>query len=265
MRKLDLVSIKGKLVKGASTEPLLIEASDEDGNIDIYVLKLFDDNGPNNIYRTAKEIVGNELAKEFGLPVPEYGLINFDHSLLTEYYSLDRIKTIHNGFKFCSKLEEGMSIFNPNLKNYALREYDMGSVFAFDNILLNTDRGGFRNKPNLLVNDNDFLLIDHELILFFYNNMEKVEPIDFKHKFDVYYFKNHVFYKILKNKRKKSEVFDEFEEMLKVFNLSKFDDIFARLDKFNVIHNGKEDCSDYFLWLKNQRNYVINCLKDRIL
>jgi hypothetical protein len=32
-------------------------------------------------------------------------------------------------------------------------------------MIFNSDRGGYRNKPNLLVDEDGFILIDHELTL----------------------------------------------------------------------------------------------------
>jgi hypothetical protein len=74
--------------------------------------------------------------------------------------------------KFGSFQMTGMTIFN-NLSSLSLKGYDIGTVFAFDYLIWNLDRGGFGNKPNILVNDDGFLLIDHELILPFVNETEK--------------------------------------------------------------------------------------------
>lgn len=264
MDLLQLVSIKGLLPKGGSTKPLLIEASDINGNIKPYVLKIYKEKHVTEDYSVAKEILANEIAKEFDLPVPNYGVINFDHKLLKDYYPKEYISLIDRGNKFCSEYLEGFQIFNPYAKNHVLKDYDLGGVFAFDNIILNTDRGGFRNKPNLLVNDDGFLLIDHELTMFFYS--QKVnDNIDFKGKFCAYFFRKHIFYDLLKKKRNKDDLFEESVEHLRNFDLSKIDAIFAGLDNFNIRNKGKDNCYYYFKWLKDNNNFVFNTLKQRIL
>ncbi len=202
IKELNLVSIK-KILEGGSTFPLVIEAEDENSNIAPYVLKLYKRQHVKQEFSVAKEILVAEIAKEFDLPVPDYGIINFDHKYLSGFFDDKYIDILDTGYKFCSKLKNGVFIYNPNTKNNFLKDYDLENVFAFDNVILNTDRGGFRNKPNLLVNDNDFVLIDHEQTFPFYSAQFINSKMNYKNIFSTYFCKKHVFYDQLKKIRKK--------------------------------------------------------------
>lgn len=264
LEELKLVSIEG-FQKGGSTKPLLIQAVNNNGKISPYVLKLYKRDTINQIYSVAKEIIVNEMAREFELPVPDHGVINFDHSVLKDYYSPEHIKTLDKGYKYCSKFNEGTVIYNPSVKNNFLRDYDFENVFAFDNLVLNVDRGGHRNKPNLLVSDDCFLLIDHELTLPFYANHQISSNINFKRSFLIYDYQKHIFWSFLKRKLKKKGIFDEFEQNLQNFDLKIIDSIFANLNIFNVENNGKLDCLDYIKWCKSNIATVVKTLRDRIV
>ena len=263
MKELNLVSIKN-IHKGGSTLPLIIEAEDENSNISFYILKLYKSNYVKQNFSVAKEILVTEVAKQFDLPVPDYGVINFNHSILSSFFDQSHINQLDLGYKFCSKLIEGVVIYNPNIKNTFLKHYDLENVFAFDNMILNIDRGGFRNKPNLLVNDEDFVLIDHEQTFPFYSTPIN-KNTNYWNTFSAYYHRNHVFYEQLKKYRKKGTMFDEFQLNLNSFNLNIFDTIFTDLDYFSIRNIGKVDIFNYFNWLKTNNNHVITTLNNRLL
>lgn len=263
IKELKLVAIRQEQI-GGSTRPLIIDAEDENSNISSYVLKLYNKRSIDQNYAVAKEVLISEIANEFDLPVPDYGVINFDHKYLENNFEKDYIKKLDTGFKFCSKIIDGVVIFNPSIKNKFLQDYDIENVFAFDNLILNVDRGGYHNKPNLLVSDNDFVLIDHELTLPFYSNPQK-SNINYWNTFLTYNCNNHIFLKFLKRKRKKDLIFDEFQMHLNNFNLSIFDSIFNNFNKFNINYSGKHDCLDYFKWAKSNSSKIVKLLNDRIL
>ncbi len=111
----------------------------------------------------AKEILVSELSKSFSLSTPEFGIIKLDQAALSIVYEPSRIEILDTGYKFCSKFAEpGYAIFSHIISSGYLRDYDVENLFAFDVIIHNIDRGGKRGKPNLLINDKDLLLIDHE-------------------------------------------------------------------------------------------------------
>lgn len=264
LQELKLVGIEG-VFPGGSTRPLLIRAENPENRISPYILKLYKTDNIKQNFTVAKEIIVSKLANSFDLPVPEFGIINFDHKYLTDFYDNERISKIDLGHKFCSNFKSGYVIFNPLVSNSFLKPYHLENVFAFDNIILNTDRGGYRNKPNLLVSDEDFLLIDHELTLPFIDNHSRGKEIDYKNKFNSYNHTKHIFYNNLKKIKNKSELFDEFHECLKSLNINDFHSILDDFQSFNIEFGEKNTIFGYLNWIKNNRDYICKKLKERIL
>ena len=106
----------------------------------------------------------------------------------------------------------------------------MANVYAFDNLLRNLDRGGFRKKPNLLVRDDSFLLIDHEQIFPFADDPDYYNdaPIQgFRQGKWVYPYEVHLFYPYLSNLpgERKTKIFSTFVERLNHFSPSIIEDL----------------------------------------
>ncbi|SFC88613.1 hypothetical protein SAMN04487907_11143 [Zunongwangia mangrovi] len=264
IEELKFVGIHSRL-KGGSTKPLVIEAEDQSQRINSYVLKLYKNDYVTDYFTIAKEIIISELAEQFNLPVPKYGVIDLDNELLLEEYDPDFIRELNSGYKFCNYYHEGTLLYNDSLRSKFLENYDIENVFAFDNLILNTDRGGFRNKPNLLITDDNFLLIDHEQTFQFFDIRSAGRETDYKLKFNSYYFNNHIFLKLLRKLKSKEYVFDEFDENLRTLNLNFLDDLFRDFRKFNIDCGEKSAIFAYLNWCKINRSYITKSLKDRIL
>lgn len=115
-----------------------------------------------------------------------------------------------------------MPVFKHGLSAVFLKDYDLGSIFAFDNLAQNLDRGGLRDKPNLLINDNEFLLIDHEQTFPFADDADaddsvvwSFEPTAWSATYWAY--QSHLLLPSLKKLRKgdKLSAFDTFQENLR--------------------------------------------------
>lgn len=145
----------------------------------------------------------------------------FIHSL-PERESL-RLREVAGGPKFGSVEIANASIVDVRQQRSLLKNYDLGTIFAFDNLVRNLDRGGFRNKPNLLIDDETLILIDHEQIFPFANDAhgsdDYVMPSFTQNEWP-YQFDKHLFYPLLKRlaQTEKASVFDTFEYFLR--NLS---------------------------------------------
>jgi len=163
MYPLKLLLINGKITN-SSNYPLEIWALDKDNQRARYYAKPFRNIGINH-YPTAKEIIACEMAILLDLPTPSYNIINIDDSKLGAYYTESEVRKFQNGYKFCSKKIEQYVGFG-NVSTGFLREYEIAGIFAFDVIMQNSDRGS-RGKPNLLINDDSIVMIDHELTLWF--------------------------------------------------------------------------------------------------
>ena len=253
MQILKLVHID-RFIDGGSSKPLLITAVDDNGKANQYVMKLFKKNYVEQNYSVAKEILICELAKEFNLPVPNYALIDIDHELLSKYFEPEELAKLDENYKFCSEFNGQFVIFNPLVSLQFIKSYDIANLFAFDNVIINSDRGGFRNKPNLLVNDEEILLIDHEQTLPFINNCYG-NPNYFTY-LQNYPYQRHLVVTHLKSMRLKNGVFDEFLEMLKYLNIEKFIPIFDKLDLLNINYGYRENYLSFFEWAKDKRESI---------
>lgn len=257
MQELKLINID-ELLEGGSSKPLLITAINENEEVSQYVMKIFKKDHIEKNYSVAKEIFISELAKEFNLESPDYALINIDNNILLDYFEQDFVDKIDSGYKFCSKYHGQHLIFNPLVSLSFIKDYDIENLFAFDNIIINADRGGFRDKPNLLINDSNILLIDHELTIPFINNLSE-NPNYFNYLRN-YPFQKHILTKHLKGLRYKENLFTEFFEMLKSININRFNIIFDELDSFNVNYGDRDKIFLYLNWVKNNRTFINNHL-----
>ncbi|WP_442845015.1 HipA family kinase [Leeuwenhoekiella sp. H156] len=264
IEELKFVGIQNRLV-GGSTMPVVIKAQDQSGTINPYVLKLYKADYVSKNFAVAKEILVSELASQFNLPVPKYGIIDFDTALLSPEYGTDFLKMLKPGYKFCNFYHEGTLLYTDSLKSSYLKNYDLELVFAFDNLILNADRGGFRNKPNLLLKDEDFLLIDHEQSLHFFDIHALDKALDYGLKFDTYSYKKHIFYKALKSRKPKRELFGEFDEYLRTLDLSFLEALFRDFETYGIDHGEKSTIFAYLQWCKVNRSTLIKSLNKRVL
>jgi hypothetical protein len=111
------------------------------------------------------------------------------------------------------------------------------------------DRGGEHHKPNLLINDEELILIDHELCLPFINNSDRV--LNYETNLRNYQFNKHILIKHLKSLRDKENIFDDFLEMLKVLNMNSLNLTFDNMDKFDIPYFDREKFINYFAWAKH--------------
>lgn len=163
MKEIKPIRFDEPLNKGGSTKPWLVSCIDTELNSfeeTACVLKLFSPAHVNDTNCIAKEFLCNELATQFDLSVPEPYFINpFDKDFLATLDTAIKkdIDTRFKGLSFASRLIPA-TILNPDVKSSNYDIHDCAMVFAFDCLILNQDRGGYRNKPNLLVDDDGLKL-----------------------------------------------------------------------------------------------------------
>jgi hypothetical protein len=261
MHPLQLLLINGK-INDSSNYPLEIWGLDKDKQRSIYYAKPFRNIGINT-FPAAKEIIGCEMALMFDLPTPRYNIINIDESKLTSYYSENEVRKFHKGYKFCSKKLDQYVGFNPHVSFGFLRDYEITGIFAFDVLMQNSDRGGFRGKPNLLINDDSLVMIDHELTLSFISDQQPSR--NYENNIRNYPFYCHVLINHLKIIKEKSYIFDEFLEHLRLLNLDSLNSVFDDMDRFNIEYGERLDYFAYFEWCKNNiatiKNYLIGMIQ----
>lgn len=248
MKELQLIST-GKIMTGGTTQPFTVLALNEFGYVEEYIVKAFTKRQLTQNASVAKEILACELARMFDIAIPEYGIINCGSEDLERIYDKERIETLDLGAKFCSKFIRQYLIFTPLASNIFLKDYEILNIFAFDVFIFNIDRGGYRNKPNLLINDNELTIIDHELTFPFINS--NYREIDYENNLATYPFQNHVLLKHIKSLNIQNRVFDEFLLNLSTLNINKLDLIFTKLQYYNIDFFDKDFFMNYFVWAKN--------------
>jgi hypothetical protein len=257
MNELQLVSV-GKVMTGGTTKPFTALALNEQGSVEEYVVKAFTEKQVSQYAPVSNEILCCELAKMFDLSVPDYGIMNFDRLDLERVYAKEWVDILDTGAKFCSKFMGQYTIFSPATSTAYLKDYEILNIFAFDVFVSNVDRGGYRNKPNLLINDNELMVIDHELTFPYTDD-------DFEKRLVLFNNKKHVLYKYISKLRIKDRVFDEFLLSLSTLNLNKLRETFNDFDKYGIAYKNKENFMNYFAWAKNNvaifERYLIGMTK----
>jgi hypothetical protein len=236
-----------------------------------YIVKLFTERQMEQSQSVAKEVFGSFLAREFDLPVPAPALIRFTEEFRQGLGKEQQaeLATKHQGSKFGCEFNIGMELLKPMYFESMQKDYDWGSVFAFDNLMRNIDRGGPRNKPNLLFRDTEFLLIDHELILPFANspgNYNILNEISGSIDNWSYQYKDHLFYRSLKalSAQKKSTIFDTFIYYLEMLNPDKLDTIARQLEEENLPIGDFELLKAYLYKVKAEARWFHHLLNTMI-
>lgn len=229
MKILEAVTYLIPIRSGGSTKPWLVQVNDQ-GNLASYVVKLFTGKQTQQIHPVAKEIFGNVLAQEFDLTIAECALIKFGDTFINDLPEREavRLREIAAGLKFGSKEIPNASIVDVRQQRTLLKSYNIGTIFAFDNLVWNLDRGGTRNKPNLLIDDDTLILIDHEQILPFANDTLSPDAYvmpSFDRSTWYYQYDKHLFYPLLKrmSATEKASVFETFQYFLENLTLTSLD------------------------------------------
>lgn len=228
----NAISFQRVLEKGGRTRPWLVLVNTGQ-RIEPYVVKLFETAVIEQNDSVTNEVIGNVLAKEFQLPVPNAALIEMDTgfiSTIRDPYVSDLLQSRDDRIKFGSAQLEGFVRFDPSAASLAevRRMIEVDSVFAFDNLIRNPDRN--KLKPNLLVKSNEAYLIDHELGFdITAESIRELSDWQWKERF----FRYHIFYDYLKNSQhgQKMEYFNEFQECLRLLNINVLESYFKQLAK----------------------------------
>ncbi len=174
MRILKPIRFSGVITKGGSTRPWKVILV-EDGKEIAYVVKLFTPQTIEQQHATGKEAFGNFLGRELGLHVPDSALVKFTKpfvEFVLDTEQREQLSHYDTGLKFASKLQDSMAIYTSSLHRKFLKEWDFANIYAFDCLCYNSDRGRRSDKSNILVEDNNFLLIDHEQTFPFIDNID---------------------------------------------------------------------------------------------
>ncbi len=256
--------------KGGSTKPWKIITLNPNHKQPLevpYVLKLFTTKQVSQQDSIGKEFLCNFLATEFDLIVPECGFVKLTSPFLATLEKNQKNEFLHRhqGYTFASKLCTGAMLYNEHVgRLFPIKYY--ATIFAFDFLTFNTDRGGFRDKPNLLVDDEGFILIDHELTFHFISSTDR-RPLDIiinhvtKNSVPPFAYDKHIFYRILKQyKGSKKNIFDEAREYLKNLNLNATNNYLGILGNFDISIGSTVLLNEYLRFMKQNADKFINIL-----
>ncbi|MGN6640063.1 MAG: HipA family kinase [Mucilaginibacter sp.] len=270
MKELLPIRSEGYMDKGGSTKPwkIITINPDQDQPLEIpYVLKLFTKNQVTQQNPIGKEFLCNFLASEFDLIAPECGVVRLSPTFLDtlEKNQFNEFGHKYQGHTFASRLCTDAILYTENMpRSFPIKDYV--NIFTFDCLTFNADRGGFRNKPNILVDDDGFILIDHELTFFFSDGHSKkafevvVENIE-KNTISPFAYNKHVFYRVLKHyKGSKKNIFDEARESLKNLNINAVNTYISNLEKYDIKVGSKVLIIDYLSYIKQNSDKYINIL-----
>ncbi len=262
------ISFSSIIKKGGRTEPwvMLVKA---DESIRPYVVKIFESDLIETRDSVTNEVLGNILAKEFNLPVPNAALIEFDENFISTIRNLsllDLLDQRDSRLKFGSELLEGYINFDPSAfsLNDVRKIIDIDSVYAFDNLIRNADRK-FKLKPNILIRSDKAFLIDHEL------GFERIgeEAINGMKEWnwDRKFCNYHIFEKHLKESpyKIKNEYFNEFEEYLKYLNIGTLAPYFNQLLTCGFSGKNHSLIRNYLTEMKNNSSKFVDVIRGTII
>lgn len=205
-----------------------------------YVVKLFSQSQVSQHPCIAKEFICNSLAIEFDLFAPEAGIVNLFESNFIKTLNKKELNILNGKFRGNTYASELLSavLVNEQITNpFDIDQRAM--IYAFDCLVINSDRWGMRKKPNLMIYNNDFMLIDHELSFPFMDSYDRASLDAILEHFHngrlLYQFKNHLFYNSLKTYRGiKKNLFDTFQEYLKTINIEKLHHLIEELQMMDI-------------------------------
>lgn len=199
-------------LEGGATRPWKVLVL-EDGKPVAYVVKFFNRKDIEEAHHVAREVFGSAMADEMGLSRPTPAFIEFDEAFLQTLNSEDRsfIAAKDSRLKFGCKFIEGSAPFTTRTPRYVLDRFEAENIYAFDNLIFNVDRR--IGKPNILLHDEGYYLIDHELT--FQINLRTI--LNFEQERSIYNYRIHIFHKYLKRAKRetRNNFFDSFEEILR--------------------------------------------------
>lgn len=252
----DIYSIKNR------NKPWLVSVN-ADGQIKQFVVKLYGNKSIETHDCVCKEVLGNVLAREFDLPVPNAAFIDMGEdftSTLRDMQVLEELENADYRLKFGTEEQKGVIPFDTSLSCSQAKEIiEIDTVLAFDCFIRNIDRN--RANPNLLIKSDKAFLIDHE---WGFQIDEKCggEIIDNWFLPDKF-FRYHVFFDYLKhsNKADRQGYFNTFEEYLRTLNINKLNPYFNQLVQLGFSSKNHNLIKSYIEKMKLNSSIFVKILK----
>ncbi len=256
------IELKKVLQEGGSTKPWLVEVLIEE-RTEPFVVKMFKKESLDQYNAFANEVLAHELALELDLNVPDKAFIKIDDNFI-DTLPTEQKKLITEGFyddrvKFATKYIEKSTIYSPEINKKALDIYDIESIYAFDNLICNGDRR--IKKPNLLLKEKDYFLIDHELS---FNGISETYIKSIKNQQFHYPHEKHVFYSYLKKQKNKNNFFDTFTENFKYLDVDCLDDSIQQLNTHRHYVRESDFYKTYLRFIRENLTLFVKLLKAQL-
>jgi hypothetical protein len=244
-----------RVMSGGSTRPWLLKVLVE-GESESYVVKLFTQSQVDEGFAVANEVFAHVLAKQFDLQCPSAALIQFPDIFYESLTSpqLQEFRSKDNRLKFGCVYIENVNAYTTKAN---IEIDDVASIYAFDLMIANGDRR--IKKPNILIQEPEYFLIDHELSCQItqghiqYFNEGKVMYRDFS---------KHIFYERLKHEVSVDpDCFESFGEYLRTLNVSVLDSYSDQLEEHRHPIGDYQLFKEYLRLLKRNHHQFIKNLK----
>ncbi|MFT3752740.1 MAG: hypothetical protein QM800_07640 [Paludibacter sp.] len=255
----EAVGFQKILDKGGHSKPWLVLV-DMEGSPRPYVVKLYKTNDIEARNKMTAEVLGNVLAPEFGLNVPDAAIINFgdDFRMHLNAECEELLLELDDRPKFGTEFIEGANLYNVGFTRKETQDIiSPSTLYAYDYFICNRDRN--LHKPNLLIKQEQSYLIDHEMALEIDENTFRNFELE---QWDTRY-QHHLFHHFITKYREKSNLFDEFLFYLQNFNFKKFESYFSQLEGFGF-STDKENILSYWESVQKKSSIFANILLSSI-
>lgn len=255
----ETIGFQQILDRGGHSKPWVVLVNMK-GSPRPYVVKLYKTADIEARNKMTAEVLGNILAREFGLEVPAAAIINFSDEFRMQLNNEceDLLADIDERPKFGSELIEAAYLYNTQIgRKETLELIDPHLLYAFDYFICNRDRN--LHKPNLLVKSNLAYLIDHEMGL----EISEETIANFSNGIWDSRYQNHLFYGLIKKNKDKSNLFDEFLLYLHDVNFRKLESYFNQLEELGF-STQKELILRYWQLIQKNSSIFANILESSI-
>jgi hypothetical protein len=260
---LEAVEFKG-IMEGGSTQPWHVTVL-RGGEPLSYVVKLYKQDHIEENSTVLKECICSLLAMQFELETPEIALINFAQPFIDTLppKMKELLYTRDQRVKFGTRLiDPPYENFSPALQSRYLESFDIGTIFAFDNLILNVDRR--TEKPNLFFKKGRVLLIDHELTL--QTTTRGMQSVENNTPWDHNYAR-HLFYQPIREMERSHQksCFDTFHMYLtKGANFTEIDFLYDLLREHDHPTDIFFNIKSYLCALQDKADRFVSLLNDTV-
>lgn len=264
IHKGEIIALDQTELKG-STRPKLVTAL-VNGERNLYVLKVFKLEPKNEVNYLLSELVCNQLAKCFDLPVPEPCLLKLSSIIENE----DSVKAIKERMEMSGDQYHFATKYDPDAAEYIdgflsgqLEDWDAASVWAFDHFVFNVDRR--LTKTNLLVRNNTPLLIDHDSALFAGRGIVEIIRQGNMTPFYVPRLnEEHIFHSFMTDKRKRADdCLDTFEMYFNAISITEIENILSEIENLDVKQIRLNLVLEYLRALLSNKSAFLKMLKNK--